>query len=449
MFINKSDYRTTILKIFIVLMIAPLFAQSDEKYNATIFETGLYAKDLHFDWKPLNRKLDIHSADIREINFRFSDLDLNYIGNDKKKTASIKFSGPNLSLQELTVRSSIHSENWVTKEKIARLEKRESIPKLSIESIASGIDLYMIDHNTLPGNINELAVKQYIDMSIPPLDDYSWSYTLDLPEQIIAKPTHINIKPSAHAIYYDWQTRSFQLDPEKDSLYNVPITDWEYIFEIEKISQVFSSNIDLEISEDKSEFDLNMKRGQFRISKTSFSATPGKQLDDRSSLSLPEFLLEANDLVLNGSFSGTPVIHRGKGKFRIRNFEIKIPKGIKEEPEIDAMLKTLGIWNNSLMIRLIEFDINLINEFTGDMGFRFQTPFLKISVDGDFSFRQTDSIPKLVLHDTEVRIHPISLGMRKWLREWEQKNGKDFDRQGATIVLKINGPIENPIIQGY
>lgn len=286
-------------------------------------------------------------------------------------------------------------------------------------------------------------------MSIPPLDDYSWSYTLDLPEQIIAKPTHINIKPSAHAIYYDWQTRSFQLDPEKDSLYNVPITDWEYIFEIEKISQVFSSNIDLEISEDKSDFDLNMKRGQFRISKTSFSATPGKQLDDRSSLSLPEFLLEANDLVLNGSFSGTPIIHRGKGKFRIRNFEIKIPKGIKEEPEIDALLKTLGIWNNSLMIRLIEFDINLINEFTGDMGFRFQTPFLKISVDGDFSLRQTDSIPKLVLHDAEVRIHPISLGMRKWLREWEQKNGKDFDRQGATIVLKINGPIENPIIQGY
>ena len=349
----------------------------------------------------------------------------------------------------MTVRSSIHSENWVTKEKIARLEKRESIPKLSIESIATGIDLYMIDHNTLPGNINELAVKQYLDMSIPPLDDYSWSYTLDLPEQIIAKPTHINIKPSAHAIYYDWQTRSFQLDPEKDSLYNVPITDWEYIFEIEKISQVFSSNIDLEIFEDKSEFDLKMKRSQFKISKTSFSATPGKQLDDRSSLSLPEFLLEANDLVLNGSFSGTPIIHRGKGKFRIRNFEIKIPKGIKEEPEIDAMLKTLGIWNNSLMIRLIEFDINLINEFTGDMGFRFQTPFLKISVDGDFSLRQTDSIPKLVLHDTEVRIHPISLGMRKWLREWEQKNGKDFDRQGATIVLKINGPIENPIIQGY
>ncbi len=449
MFINKLDLRLIIFKRFIILLVIPLCAQSDEKYNATIYETGLYAKDLHFEWKPLHKEMELHSADIRELNFRFSDLDLNYIGNDKKKTASIKFSGPNFSLEHLTVRSNIYSENWVTKEKIARLDKRESIPKLSIEAIASGIDLYMIDHSTLPGNINELAVKQYLDMNIPPLNDYSWSYTLELPEQIIAEPTHINVTPSAHSIYYDWQTRSFQLDTEKDSLYNVPLVDWKYIFEIENISQVFSSNIELEISEGNSEFDLKMKRGQFKISKTSFSATPGKQLDDRSSLSLPEFLLEANDVVLNGSTSGTPIIHRGKGKFRIRNFEIKIPKGIKEEPEIDAMLKTLGIWNNSLMVRLIEFDINLINEFTGDMGFRFQTPFLKVSVDGDFSLRQGDSIPRLVLHNTEVRIHPISLGIRKWLREWEQKNGKVFDRQGATIVLKVNGPIEDPIIQGY
>ena len=60
------------------------------------------------------------------------------------------------------------------------------------------------------------------------------------------------------------------------------------------------------------------------------------------------------------------------------------------------MLKTLGIWNNSLMIRLIELDINLINEFTGDLIFRFQTPFLKVSVDGDFSLRQGDSIPGVV-----------------------------------------------------
>ena len=449
MALNRSNFISNILRYSILSLIVPLSAQSDETLNVNIFETGLYSKDLYFEWKPLDKKLDLYSVEIGEINFRFSDIDLNYKGNNNQETAIIQFSGPNFSLKNLNLRSNIHSENWVTKEKIERLEKRESIPKVSIESIASSIDLYMVDHNTLPRTINELVVKQYLDMDTPPLNDYSWRYDLELPEQIIAKPTQINVQPSTHAIYYDWQSRTFQLSPEKDSLYNVPLIDWEYIFEIQEISQVFSSSIDIDLSKDNSEFDLKMKRGQFKITNTSFSSTPGKQYEDRSSLSLPEFLLEAKDLVINGTITDTPVIHRGKGKFRIRNFEIKIPKGIREEPEIESMLKTLGIWNNSLMIRLIELDINLINEFTGDLIFRFQTPFLKVSVDGDFSLRQGDSIPGVVLHNAEVRIHPISLGIRKWLREWEQKNGRMFTRQGATIVLKINGPIEDPIIQGY
>jgi len=46
MFINKSDYRTTILKIFIVLMIAPLFAQSDEKYNDLIRDVDALSADI-------------------------------------------------------------------------------------------------------------------------------------------------------------------------------------------------------------------------------------------------------------------------------------------------------------------------------------------------------------------------------------------------------------------
>ena len=449
MALNRSNFISNILRYSILSLIVPLSAQSDETLNANIFETGLYSKNLYLEWKPLDKELDLYSVEIGEINFRFSDIDLNYKGNNNQETAIIQFSGPNFSLKNLILRSNIHSENWVTKEKIERLEKRESIPKVSIESIASSIDLYMVDHNTLPRTINELVVKQYLDMDTPPLNDYSWRYDLELPEQIIAKPTQINVQPSTHAIYYDWQSKTFQLSPKKDSLYNVPLIDWEYIFEIQDISQVFSSSIDIDLSKDNSEFDLKMKRGQFKITNTSFSSTPGKQYEDRSSLSLPEFLLEAKDLVLNGTITDTPVIHRGKGKFRIRNFEIKIPKGIREEPEIESMLKTLGIWNNSLMIRLIELDLNLINEFTGDLIFRFQTPFLKVSVDGDFSLRQGDSIPGVVLHNAEVRIHPISLGIRKWLREWEQKNGRMFTRQGATIVLKINGPIEDPIIQGY
>ena len=207
MALNRSNFISNILKYSILSLIVPLSAQSDETLNVNIFETGLYSKDLYFEWKPLDKELDLYSVEIGEINFRFSDIDLNYKGNNNQKTAIIQFSGPNFSLKNLSLRSNIHSENWVTKEKIERLEKRESIPKVSIESIASSIDLYMVDHNTLPRTINELVVKQYLDMDTPPLNDYSWRYDLELPEQIIAKPTQINVQPRTHAIYYDWQSR--------------------------------------------------------------------------------------------------------------------------------------------------------------------------------------------------------------------------------------------------
>lgn len=75
---------------------------------------------------------------------------------------------------------------------------------------------------------------------------------------------------------------------------------------------------------------------------------------------------------------------------------------------------------------------------------------MKISCIGDFSIRQNNSLkPVIYLHNTEIRIHPISLGVRKYLRNWEKDNGKTFTRKGGTIVLKLDGPIQNPNIQGY
>ena len=71
----------------------------------------------------------------------------------------------------------------------------------------------------------------------------------------------------------------------------------------------------------------------------------------------------------------------GEMIFKIRNFEIKIPNDLKEEPEIQSMLDVMGIWNNSLMVRMLEMEVNLINQFTGDAKFKFHTPFIKISID--------------------------------------------------------------------
>jgi hypothetical protein len=291
-------------------------------------------------------------------------------------------------------------------------------------------------------------VKQYLNLDTTPFDDPTWTYSLALPDQIVAQPTQIHPVAETKPLILDWQSKEIQLDPIRDSLYQVPFVQWDYTLDIQSISQLFSSKLEIDFSPDKTAFDLLLKRGQFKLDNISFTATPGDQLTNRSQVFLPSLNLETNNFALSGDLKSKPIIHQGHGKFSLRNFEVKIPKDLKEEPEIQAMLESLGIWNNSLKIRLVELEMNLINERTGDIGFIFQTPFLKVNVTGDFSLRQDEIHPDILLHQMEIKIHPIALGVRKWIREWERTKGKSLNRKGATIILKVEGSLENPVIHG-
>ncbi len=432
-----------------LLNIINIFPQSQNKIDVDILETGFYFKDLHFKWKPENKEFDLHNLQLREFRFSFSDIDLKYTDDSDVKTAILDISGPNLFVKDLMIESDNRSKNWITEEKIRRLKKREGIARQSIENIAKGIDLYEIDNKLLPSSLNDLIIKKYITMESYPLNDYSWSYKLELPDQIIASPTHINLVPNRDPIFFDWKTRIFQDSPFTDSLYNVPLVDWKYLFELKEISQISNSKIMLEIKPDSLIFDLIIKRGQFKISGISFSGMPNNDLDGRSSLSLPELVLEVSDFILNGTYGDVPTFHKLQGKFRFRNFEIKVPDDLKEDPEIQNMFETIGIWNNSLMIRLFEIEIGMINQFTGDISIKLTTPFLKVTANGDFTIRQNDSTPNVRMHNTEIKIHPVALGVRKWLRNWEKEKGRKFTRKGSTIILKMDGPITDPIIIGY
>ena len=426
-----------------------IFPQSDEKLTGDIKESGIYYKDITFNWRPQHKEHDLHTIGIRETKFSFSDLKLTYIDKGKSTNVGMTFSGPNLLIKEFVIQSNVRSKNWITTEKINRLNKRERIPKEAISKIVNATDLYLLDNDTLPSDLNELIVNNYISMDAPPFDDNTWSYSLHLPEKIVSKPTFLNLVPGRNAILYDWNSRNFQVDPEQDSLYNVPLVDWKYVFKINEISQLYSSDIELTLKPDTLDIELMMKRAQFKISGCSFTAVPNDIIDDKSKISLPDLVLEGKNIAFDIKNNKIPTIHRGSGSFRIRNFEIKIPNDLKEEPEIQSMLDVMGIWNNSMMVRLMEMEVNLINQFTGDAKFKFHTPFIKISINGDFSIRQSGSKPEIYLHNTEIRVHPIALGIRKFIRNWEKDNGRKFSRKGATIVLNLDGPLEKPTIRGY
>ncbi len=425
------------------------FSQSNEKLTGDIKESGIYHKDIVFNWKPENKEHDLHTLGIREARFSFSDMKFTYTNNETFTNAGMTFSGPNLMIKDFVIQSNIRSKNWITTEKINRLNKRERTQREAISIIANATDLYFLDHDTLPSNLNELIIKNYISMEAPPFDDNTWMYSLHLPEKIVSKPTFLNLVPGRNPLLYDWNSRTFQVDPEQDSLYNVPLVDWKYVFKINEISQLFSSNLELILKPDTLDIELMVERALFKISGCSFTAVPNDIIDERSKIVLPDLVLEGKNIALDIKKNEIPIIHRGNVSFKIRNFEIKIPNDLKEEPEIQSMMDVMGIWNNSLMVRMLEMEVNLINQFTGDANFKFHTPFIKISINGDFSIRQNGSKPEVYLHNTEVRINPIALGMRKYIRNWEKDNGRKFSRKGATIILNIDGPLEKPTIRGF
>ena len=446
MFKKTGQSKIKFFKYFICMATIALYSQPNGKLQAKLPKSEIYLKDVEFEWMPSINNHDIHRIKLSEFRFGFSDLDLAYHKRDSLISSKITFSGPNLSLKGVSLSSKVRSDNWITNEKIRLLQKRELIPRQSIELIAKAIDLHLIDQGSLPKSLNELIIKNYVTMESPPLNDYSWRYELNLPEKIVAKPTQINIVPNDDFLIFDWQSRSFQINPKSDSLYNAPLADWEYFFELKEISQNYTSKMEFEFDPQSLEYDLMMERGKFNISGASFTALPNNYFKEQSKISLPDLTIESNDMIINGLIDSSIVIHRINGRFRIRNFEIKIPEGIINEPEVERILENLGIWNNSLMIRLVEMEINMINQFTGDYVLRFHTPFLKINVKGNMSLRQNGFIPKIRLNNAVIQIHPISLGVKNWINSWEKKNGKNLTRKGGTVIIKLEGPIENPLI---
>jgi hypothetical protein len=87
---------------------------------------------------------------------------------------------------------------------------------------------------------------------------------------------------------------------------------------------------------------------------------------------------------------------------------------------------------------------------TGNINIKIQTPFLKVLVDAYMSVRQNGTLnPEITLHNTKVKISPIALGVRKYIKSWEKKNGKRLNREGSNIILNIQGPLKNLLIQGF
>lgn len=421
-----------------------LFGQGKGKLESTISSSGFFIEDFHLNYKPNRSDTDYYNIGLEEFKFIFSKIRIKAWQDSNYLNPIFEFTGPEISLKNLILEAEVLKPDWITNEKLKRINNRQSLPKKRIEKINNSIDLYQTDHKILPGNINDLLVNNYLDLQKSPFNKASWIYILDLPSKIIAQPSKLNPIPKTKSIIYDFNSKEFIIDPLVDSLENVPFLKWFYNFKMKGVNSTSSTNLNLKLNNNNSNFSVIMDYANFRINDIYFTATPENQLKEKSTISLHDLFIESKNLIIDGDFDSSLTFHQGEGHFKIKNFEIKIPDGLRKEPDINSFLSQLGVWNNSVAIRLVDLKVKMINQFTGGIVLSVQTPFIKGTLEGNLSFRQLDGeSPEIKFHDAKLTLHPIALGLKKWIRNWEKTKGISLKRKGPAIIIKFNGPIKS------
>ena len=421
-----------------------LYGQGKGKLKSTILSSGFFIEDFYLDYKPNNTGADYYIIQLEEFKFGFANININTWQDSNYLNPKFEFSGPEVSLENLIIDAELFKPDWIANEKIKRINSRQSYPKQRIEEINNSIQLYRTDHKKLPSSINDLIVNNYLNTSKSSLNKRSWTYTLDLPSRIIAKPSKLNPIPKSKSILYDFNTKEFITDPLVDSLGNMPHLKWLYSFKMKGINSTTSTNLDLKLNDKNSTFSLIMDYAKFQINDIHFTVEPENKVEDKSTISLHDLSIESKNLIIDGDFDSSLTFHQGEGQFRIKNFEIKVPDALSKEPDINNFLSQIGVWNNSIAIRLVDFKIKMINQFTGVLELMIHTPFIRASLEGNLSFRQLggDS-PEIKFHEAELTLHPIALGLKKWIKNWEKKEGLTLKRKGPAIIIKFNGPIKS------
>ena len=426
-------------------------AQSLGIGNSSFSETGFYIRDIHTDWSPYSLENDIKfSFDLSNLNFDFKNLRVQYDDAEDQDFINIHIVGPNLQLKQMKLSFETFGKDWIRLEKLKRLAKKEDIPKNSLNVLANASEIFFEDNQRYPLSFNELAINNYIDPQVYPLNEQSWIYSLELPDKITAKTTVYSNLPDHQIIIYDWSSKIIIGSLIPAELKNITDIHWKFSISLDEIIEKISSKWNIRYSADSTFIDFYQNYGKFNINDFRISAIPDRNLENKMSIKIPTFSIELNNFAMNFTLDKSkPIIHQGKGKVSIRNFDIKVPENLSRVSEIESILEQLGIWNNAIKIRLIELSLSIINDHTGEIQFLLNTPFIKVNVNGDFAISHNNNYPEILLHNVAIEIYPISLGVRTWIRAWELNNDRNLNRRGGTILLKMEGPLNNPVIHGY
>ena len=437
-----------IIKYFIIsiLFFRTLFSEINESGTLSFDGIGFFIKNIEADWNSIKSDYTLNGK-LKTFELGFKRSEIQFSDKDDRNKFRMNFQGPELSFLGFNLSIENKSPDWI---KVARSRFREQYQKPALDGInllSKAVESFSISEGRQPEVLEDLISKKYINLGTYPFNDNSFSFSIDSYGIISATTPSRSKSRSNQTIFYDTKTKDISGDYIAKS--NIDTIAWQYKVNVQEISQTFSSEASLSYSRDSSDFEFLQKKGRFKVSGVSLEAIPGTNINDLAQFRLNDILLETSNINMFGYIiDSIPKVDHGKGHFTMRDLEINIPTSLSEDIEINYFLEQLGIWNGVFKIRLIDFEINLLSSRLGEIRIRFQTPFLNISLDGDISLSQNNTSPKISFQQTDVRIKPISLGVRTMIRKWEKNKDIVLPRKNGVIMLKINGPIFRPQIDG-
>ena len=437
-----------IIKFFIVyiLLFRSLFSETTENGNLSFDGVGFFINNIEATWSSIKGDYNFNGK-LKTFELGFKRSEITFSDENDKKTLRMDFQGPELSFLGFNLIVNSESPDWIQGLRFSFREQSQKPAKDGIDLLSKAIESFAISEGHQPEALEDLISNKYINLGTYPFNDNRLIFSINSSGKISVTSPSRSKSRSNQTIFYDTKTGDISGDYIAKS--DIDTITWTYNINVQEISQTFSSEASLSYNQDSSDFEFLQKRGRFKISGISLEAIPRSNINDLAQFRLNDILLETSNLNMFGFIiDSIPKVDHGKGHFTLRNLEINIPTSLSEDIEINYLLEQLGIWNGVLKIRLIDFEINLLSSRIGEIRVRLQTPFLNISLDGDISLSQNKESPKILFQQVDVRIKPISFGVRTMIRKWEKNNDIELPRKNGVIMLKINGPIFRPQIDG-
>ena len=420
-------------------------------YNQN-FPNGSFSLDqIFFQLNSLNIKGDLGKDSLNNGTFSLSLLkfgfdNINLMSTNSGSTELI-INGPNFDLEDMEINTNYVFPNFYNLILSDLSDRRYETPMDGLEIIEKAIHAFKIKKGKYPKTYDDLIVDSFINTTKYPFNQSEWSYHLDIPRTIEAITTSM-YKYEKKNLILDWETK--KIINRESNQFTKEDVNWNFIFQIQDIKQHFLSDVKINMNPNQYNLEFYQRKGKFHINGININAIPNNDIFEQTIFKLKNLSLEINDLFLQLiKINGEPNIQNGKGNFTLKNFEIKLPPKLLVDETMKFIMQDLGIRNGLMRIRQLDFMIHFYDNEFGLVNASFISPFLKISLTAQISIDAKKSFFKsMELFDTELRINPISYGVRDIIREWEIDNNKNLNREGPVIVLKFSGPLSSPIIIG-